>query len=118
MKFNNDTSEYKQQVETIVTACCNVQNLTKKDLNILLMAYIQDESYNRSAIAEAEKKIKIIKFNENFEKLIQGLEPNEDFMEKLDKDIWLQEIVEEALEKRIKEFQKLLITLETRWENK
>jgi len=52
------TSEYKEQVVTIVTALGQVP-MEPQELPMFLMMYITDRTYSRAAICQAEKEIKI-----------------------------------------------------------
>jgi hypothetical protein len=51
------TPEYKQQVETIVTALGSTP-MKSSELPQFLMLYILDPSFSRGAISEAEKKLR------------------------------------------------------------
>jgi len=48
------SKEYDEQVATIVIAVGNVRDLSPRELNQLLMGYITDLRFSRTAIAEAE----------------------------------------------------------------
>jgi len=52
------SKEYAEQVETIVTGIGEIQDLTNSELEALLFVYVQDESYSRGAIVEAEKELR------------------------------------------------------------
>jgi len=49
--------DYKEQVETIMTVIGNCSPKDDNDLDSLLMGYITDMSYQRSAICEARKRL-------------------------------------------------------------
>ena len=52
----DNTPEWDEQVESIVTAI-GTSSLEGKDLDQSLMLWIMDESYSRSAILTARKKL-------------------------------------------------------------